>query len=232
MKVWDTATGRELLTFSGHTAPVQSVAFSPDGKRVASGGWDALVKVWDATTGKVLATCEAGLFPTVAVAFSPDGKLLASGRTDRSVIVWDAATGKSLFTLKGHAGAVPCVAFSPDGKRLVSASWDHTLKVWNVDPDAQVPLLQSRELLTIKGGGDWGLLDRVHGVAYSPDGTRIASAGDDKTVRIWDAATGKEQSPPRIHRGAVWSVAFSPDGKRVAAGCWDAAGWVQTWDAR
>ena len=224
IKIWDTETGKELHTLLGHTAPVQAVAFSPDGKRVASAGWDGLVKIWDAETGTVSATCEGYAFPTVSVAFSPDGKRVASGQTDRKVVLWDAATGKSLMTLQGHKGAIPSVAFSPDGKRLVSASWDHTLKVWDVDPEHASLLFQSPEpMMTLTGHGD-----RVHCVAWSPDGTRIASGGDDKTVRVWDAATGKEVAVPHVYRGVVWSVAFGPDGKRIAAACWSASGWVKT----
>jgi WD40 repeat protein len=74
--------------------------------------------------------------------------------------------------------------------------------------------------------------DRVNSVAFSPDGTRIATGSEDKTVRIWDAATGREVvAPPHLHRGLVWSVVFSPDGKRVAAGCWSGSAWVKVWDA-
>ena len=223
VKVWDTETGLELHSFSGHKALVHCVAFSPDGKRVASGGLDGFVRIWEPETGKV--TSREGLLPIASLAFSPDGKWIASGSTHRTVNVWDANTGKDLFMELGHAGAVPSVAFSPDGKRLVSASWDYTLKIWDVDPDRPEPASKSRELKSLKGHED-----QVNGVAWSRDGTRIASAGEDKTVRIWDAVTGQEVSPPRVHRGVVWSVSFSPDGKRVAAGCWAVAGWVKTWD--
>jgi WD40 repeat protein len=229
--VWDTATGREVSTFTGHTAPVQSVAFSPDGKRVVSGSFDGLVKIWNAATGKETATGDSFIFPVLGVAFSPDGKRVASGSGDRLVKLWDAETGDLVLILKGHEGAVTAVAFSPDGQRLVSSSWDHTLKVWDVSPAAGAGAgtgrssRSRREVLTLRGH-----TDRVHGAAYSPDGKRIASCGDDKTVLVWDAVTGKVVSGPHIHRGVVWSVAFDPKGKRVAAGCWSPTSWVKTWD--
>ncbi len=122
VKVWDAATGQETLTLKGHTSGVTSVAFSPDGKRLASASWDRTVKVWDAATGQETLTLKGHTGDVTSVAFSPDGKRLASASVDQTVKVWDAATGQETLTLKGHTGGVKSVAFSPDGKRLASAS--------------------------------------------------------------------------------------------------------------
>jgi WD40 repeat protein len=100
------------------------------------------------------------------------------------------------------------------------------VKIWDVDPKAKRPLFDtwSKELATLNGHDD-----RVHSVTFSPDGTLLATAGDDKAVRLWDAATAKEIAPPYRHRAGVWAVAFSHDGRRLAAGCWSPTGWVKTW---
>ena len=124
MKVWDAQTGQELLTLKDTYG---SVAFSPDGKRLASSSVDGrTVKVWDAQTGQELLSCKGHNGQINSVAFSPDGKRLASAGWDRMVHVWDAQTGQELLTYKGHSGMIRSVAFSPDGTRLASAShgWD------------------------------------------------------------------------------------------------------------
>jgi WD40 repeat protein len=196
VKLLDAQTGQELLSLKGPTGGVHCVAFSPDGKRLASASTDEPVKVWDTQTGQELLSLKVG---GESVTFSPDGKRLASAALTEPMKVWDAQTGQELLTLQGRGRGV---SFSPDGKRLASAG-QRQVKVW----DTQT----GQELLSFKGHTGW-----VTCVVFSPDGTRLASGGPDRTVKIWDATTGPEARSFSGHPGRVHSVTFSPDGKRLA----------------
>jgi WD40 repeat protein/predicted Ser/Thr protein kinase len=215
-KLWDTATGQELLTLKGHTSLVHGVAFSPDGKRLASASWDQTVKLWDAATGQELLTLRGHTEFVNGVAFSPDGKRLASASRDQTVKLWDASTGQELLTLKGHTEEVTGVAFSPDGKQLASASSDHTVRLWDA--------ASGQELRALKGH-----TEEVTGVAFSPDGKQLASASHDQTVKLWDVTTGQALLTFKGHTAWVNGVAFSPDGERLASASHDQT--VKLWDA-
>ena len=220
VKLLDAQTGQELLTFKDHTGGVWSIAFSPDGKRLASASWDEPVKIWDAQTGQELLSLKGGARAS-SVTFSPDGKRLAGGAGggDEGVKVWDAQTGQKLLSLKD---GVNSVAFSPDGKRLANIRTHRDVQVW----DAQT----GQELLTFKGHN--GI---VSSVVFSPDGTRLASGGGDGTVKIWDATTSQEARTFSGHTGSVRSVIFSPDGKRLAGVSRDPTtkeGAVKVWEAQ
>jgi hypothetical protein len=175
VRVWDLATGREALTLWGSIAPVRSVAFSPDGARLASAGSDGRVRVWDLASGLEALALGGPLGSVWAVAFSPDGSRLAAGGRDGALRVWDLATGREALTLRGHTGFVQSVAFSPDGARLASADSDGAVRVWD--------LATGQEVLTLRGHTGF-----VQSVAFSPDGARLASAGEDGSVRVWDAS--------------------------------------------
>jgi WD40 repeat protein/serine/threonine protein kinase len=210
VKVWDAQTGQELLSLKGHAGGVSSVAFSPDGKLVASASIDGTVKLWDGQTGRELISLNDGFWVT-SVAFSPDGKRLASASGE--VKVWDVQTGQEILSLITGRGTVNCVTFSPDGKRLAGALKDLTVKLW----DAQ----SGQDIVTFKGHASY-----VRSIAFSPDGKRLVSVADDKTVKVWDAQTGHELI---TFKGDVRSVAFSPDGHHLAGGSND--GTVTIWDA-
>jgi len=212
-KVWDAGSGKELLTLRGQYFPV---AFSADGKRLATASGDAAAKVWDAESGKELLTLRGHESQVDSVAFSPDGKRLATASDDETARVWDAESGKELLTLRGHNASVNGVAISPDGKRIATASDDETAKVWDAE--------SGQELLTLHGHSSI-----VFAVAFSPNGKLIATASNDKTAKVWDAVSGRELHTLRGHLGSVFAVAFSPDGKRIATASDDKT--AKVWDA-
>ena len=168
-----------MATLAGHAAPVNSVAWSPDGKTLASGSADKTVKLWEGSSGKLLATLlDAG--PVFSVAWSPDGKMVASGSWHKTVKLWEASSGKLLVTLAGHADRVFSVAFSPDGKTVASGSADKTVKLWEAS--------SGKLLVTLAGHAD-----RVFSVAWSPDGKTVASGSADKTVKSGNISAGNSK---------------------------------------
>jgi WD40 repeat protein len=223
VRVWDAATGLQILNLPGHTDTVLGVAFSPDG-RLASASHDRTVRVWDATSGKELLTLLGHTDWVMGVAFSPDCKRLASTSQDGTLRVWDAATGSEIFCVQGPLrqpvmtrGVVPfSPAFSPDGRRLASAGPENCVKVWEA--------ATGQEIWTLRGHQD-----RVFSVAFSPDGNHLASAGTDLTVKIWNLVTGEATLSIRGDISWVPSVAFSPDGRRLASA--GTNGTVRVWDS-
>ncbi len=195
------------LTLKGHKEDVNSVAWSPDGKRLATGSSDRTIKVWDAAGGQELLSLKGHNGGVYSVAWSPDGTRLASGSLDGTVKIW-YATGQELLTLKGHQSGVDSVAWSPDGNRLATGSFDNTAKVWNA--------ASGEERGTLRGH-----VAEIYKLAWSPDGKRLATASVDRTIKVWNVAGGQELLTLRGHKDRVYSVAWSPDGKWLATGSLD-----------
>ncbi|MFE3459371.1 protein kinase [Nocardiopsis aegyptia] len=200
----DVDTSSALGTFA-HGSSVESVAISPDGTRLATGGTDGTARVWDVATGDELATLEGHTDWIRSVDFNTDGTLLATGSDDRTARVWDIEAGESTATLEGHTDWVRSVDFHPDGTTLATGGDDRTARVWDI--------ASGDETASMEGHTDW-----IRTVAFNADGTVLASGSDDGTVRLWDPDDGTSTDTLEGSEGFLLDLAFSPDGTALAAG--------------
>ncbi|PNH10193.1 WD repeat domain-containing protein [Tetrabaena socialis] len=273
--LWNAASGECIVVLDGHTDVVSSVCWQPNGRALASGSHDGTVRLWDAASGECMGTLEGCPDGVSSVAWSPDGRTLAGG-SGNSIHCWDAASGEATTVLQGHSAPVRGVAWRPDSGAVASASNDQMLRLWDPKSGACTAVLKghagnaltvawSPDGGTLASGGDNEMLvrlwdagpavtaggggagtssvalsqalpqqEQVHAetiasVSWSPDGAAIASASMDKTLRVWDAASGECRATLLGHIGKVFSVAWSPSGRALASGSLDRT--VRLWDA-
>lgn len=189
-------------TIAGHSGPVLTVAFSPDGQYLATGGWDHLAMVWNVSNGRLVHKLTGHSEPVGNVAFSPDGQLLVTASWDGTAKLWSIRSGHPLHTLSGSLEPMTNSAFSANSRYLVTAGTDNQALLWDTRSGQLSQRLEGHKAA-------------LQAVTFSPDGSLIATASADTTARLWDAATGKLLLTFEGHQAEVSTVAFSGDGERI-----------------
>ncbi len=229
----------DQLTLRGHGGLIRCVAFSRDGRLLATAARDSTARIWDARTGQTVFVLQGPSFDVTAVAFAPNGKTVATGCEDCTVRLWDLASGRDFAVLHGHNESISALAFGPGGTWLASATgklgtgesnpadsfvssapFSAEVKVWDIE--------RRKETMTLKGH-----TKTIMSLAVSPDGERLATASADSTVKIWELCTGVVETNLPDIRGRPSAVAFSPDGRSLAIGGGDPyrkEGELKIWD--
>jgi WD40 repeat protein/tRNA A-37 threonylcarbamoyl transferase component Bud32 len=257
INVWDATTGTTLAALRGHEGRISALAYSPDGKRLASGSADKTIRLWDPASGKDVAVLLGHENQVESLTYSPDGRRICS-LDAQAARLWDAATGREIAVLAGPVREMTA-AFTPDSRRLV-IGLDLQVCLFDAATGQRIAALESHEhqvdhLVVSPDGkriashGDhedhiylWdavtgqevavlrGDMEHLGAVAFSPDGSRLASGGvyPDNTVRLWDASTGRRIADMRGHKNTIRQVAFGPDGRRIVSASQDQTVWL--WD--
>jgi WD40 repeat protein len=248
------ATGTKLKTIRVSNAVVNDVAFSPNGERIATTSADNIARLWDLSTGRMLERFPGTSDQPIDVAFSPDGKEIATAGLDGAARIWDITDKLDPIDLDAADATLQDLAVRPDGATIVAGALDGRTFVWNANTGARLAATQSPyggisglasdpsgSRLAVAGSGAWASPlskgdqplklsgAQFYRIAFSPDGTRIAAAGVDGTVPIWNAETGDLETTLKGQTDSVADVAFSPDGAEIATASLDRTVWV--WDA-
>lgn len=221
VRLWNADDGSPIGEPLPHSHPneprmVWSVAFHPDGQRLASGtgsygsppSREVRIRLWDVETGAELARSVSQFGGIRCLDFSPDGELLASAGLDGNARLWNASTLEAVGLPMPHPADVRAVAFHPGGEAIITGCEDGLARVWSIETGEPIGVSMKHD-------------QAISSVDVSPDGARIATAGHDGTARLWDARTGQSIGEPLRHKAPVWWVAFHPDGMRLATGSTD-----------